>query len=1266
MQDKTTVEEKKTTEEKTASDPKETAENTAGTFKKEDAADKPPQKSGEPPKNDGEALTKTEKTTKDDVRNKKELIKEALYTMMIVFISIFVNLIGNSLTHTFDIPLWLDSFGTILAAYTLGPICGAIVGASSNIIFSFWSGSSPLYALTSVFIGLSIGYASRKRYFDTLFHTMSVAGFVTIISVVLSSTLNIVFNNGNTDNIWGDGVRDYLMSNNVPYTISAFIGQLYLEFADKLLTVMSLFFVVKLIRAIRKRLCKNDETKDAHKAAKHAAAFLLVTAAAFAIGTTTPFSAYAEEVSSTDTEKTSYIRTIYNADNGLPCGHANDVIQTNDGILWVGSYSGLYRYNGTTFRFMDEFDTVKNVNCLFVDAEGRLWIGTNDNGVCVSIHERVTETLGSADGLPSDSVKCITESSSGEYYIGTADKMVVVELNSGITITKTLDDILFANHASADLFGNVATVTAQGKLYILKDGEISFEIKEDDDTVFTTCSFKENGELWAGTSDGKVFIYTIKDNAPSKPAVIECGELNGINCIYMQDDKTAWILSDSGVGTITNNKDFEFFETEGFNFSLENMTTDYQGNLWIASSRMGLMQLSAAVFTDIFGDYGLEGKVVNTTELRNDMLYIGTDDGLIILDRKNKQQVTNELTDLLENSRIRCIKTDLKNNLWLCTYGKGLVELRQDGTIKSYDSDEIGIGSRVRVCLELKNGQIAVGGDKALYFIKDEKVVDKLIYGEDLGAAKILCLLQLPDGKLLAGSDGNGIAILENNKLIGELTRENGLTSDVILRMVLDNEDNSVFIATGNSICHYSGNTVKPLNNFPYSNNYDIILDNDGEIFVPGSSGIYVMDKKALLRGGTPEYMILNSKSGLRGSLTSNAWNVTDKKKNIYLSTDRGVFTVNMDSYKTQRRFYRLMISKMLLDGNEVNTKRGSVITVSKDTQSVEFIPEIVNYTLEEPTISYYLEGLDNEWKQVSQKDLSRIVYTNLPSGDYRFRLAVIEPETNVILEESTYVFKKETAIYENTWFIVYMVIVGFLFVGWLTWFISRTQYERSMEIQKTKLDFALKQIQMGNQTILAIAKTVDAKDVRTSQHSQRVSDYSVMIAEKYGFSHDQLENLRKAALLHDIGKIGIPDAILNKPARLTDEEYAIMKTHVTRGAAILKDFTIIDHVVDGARYHHERYDGRGYPDGLSGKDIPLYGRIISIADAFDAMTANRVYRKKQDFGYVMSELHKGRGTQFDPELLDIFLGLIDSGEIDIDKLYATDDQSKNDSGEAK
>ena len=376
-----------------------------------------------------------------------------------------------------------------------------------------------------------------------------------------------------------------------------------------------------------------------------------------------------------------------------------------------------------------------------------------------------------------------------------------------------------------------------------------------------------------------------------------------------------------------------------------------------------------------------------------------------------------------------------------------------------------------------------------------------------------------------------------------------------------------------------------------------------------------------------------------------------DSEKNLYLAADRGVFAINLDRYMLRQNAFRLSVSEVRVDDSPVHIMRGTDLYIGRNSSKIEFYPEIINYTLDDPIVSYYLEGFDASWMNARQSELISVPYTNLAPGEYTFRIAV-RSEDGSLIEESMLKVFKERAIYDNAWFRFYMIAVAAVFIGWLTWFITRRQMQRTLELQKTKLAMAMQQLQMGNETILAIAKTVDAKDVRTSKHSQRVSEYSAMIAREYGFSQEDQENIRRAALLHDIGKIGIPDSVLNKPSRLTDEEYVVMKTHVTHGAEILKDFTLIEHVVEGARYHHERFDGRGYPEGLSGTDIPLYGRIIAIADAFDAMTANRVYRQRQDFDYVLGELERGRGSQFDPELLDIFLRLIAEKKIDIDALY--------------
>lgn len=184
----------------------------------------------------------------------------------------------------------------------------------------------------------------------------------------------------------------------------------------------------------------------------------------------------------------------------------------------------------------------------------------------------------------------------------------------------------------------------------------------------------------------------------------------------------------------------------------------------------------------------------------------------------------------------------------------------------------------------------------------------------------------------------------------------------------------------------------------------------------------------------------------------------------------------------------------------------------------------------------------------------------------------------------------------------------------------------------------------MTMQTITTIANALDAKDSYSEGHSRRVAVYSSQIAKELGMSDEEIRNIRIIALLHDIGKISIPDSVLNKPGRLTDEEFALMKQHTIAGNEILKDIDMIPGVDIGTKYHHERYDGRGYPDGLKGEDIPYIARIIAVADSYDAMTSNRVYRKHLSYEQVMSELDKGKGTQFDPVIAQTMERLIKEG----------------------
>lgn len=209
-------------------------------------------------------------------------------------------------------------------------------------------------------------------------------------------------------------------------------------------------------------------------------------------------------------------------------------------------------------------------------------------------------------------------------------------------------------------------------------------------------------------------------------------------------------------------------------------------------------------------------------------------------------------------------------------------------------------------------------------------------------------------------------------------------------------------------------------------------------------------------------------------------------------------------------------------------------------------------------------------------------------------------------------------------------------------------------EIRKEYFELSIK-------TLLSALK---CKDDYTWGHSLRVAYLCVSVGKEMNLSPDEIYELEVSALFHDLGKIGVPDAVLKKPSRLTDEEFLEMKLHPSKSYEILQDFPIFSKMAINAKYHHERFDGRGYPEGLKGEDIPLFSRIILIADTFDAMTSTRPYRKGLPFDVAFAELREFAGTQFDPMLVEKFISSMTKEQIkgeDTFKLQVIDGDFKKD-----
>ena len=924
--------------------------------------------------------------------------------VLLALVSILLNFAGKVFAEKFRLPMWLDSFGTFLMAYVVGPFCGAIVGVAGNILYGFINPVSFAYSITSISIALLVGYLSKYGWMKNLFKTMSLSIMVTGVCVIISCILNVIFYDGMTNNYWGDGMIELLQHLKQPRFIQIIVGEFYVDFVDKVITLGALFYSIRIYRMIKKYLPNFLVLQESSKT-------LLVVFLILAFGFIFPSQAYASSK-----KFDSYIKTVYNNTNGLPGGVANDIASTSDGILWIGTYAGLYRHNGKEFRLMNEYESIKTVRCLYVDDDGRLFVGTNDNGLSILINEEITDVLTEKNGLPSDSVRCITSASDGRYYIGTSAELAVVEINDGIRIVAKEPNVSSALRLTADSEGHVAAVTSSGKLIILQNSKVT-ETASAYDEKFISAEFSDDGKLFAATESNKIFVFSIKDeNNLQFLQTINCGSMNHINSLSFYEN-VLFLCSDSGVGYIDYKKDnsFHLVDTDLFNNSIDNMIEDYQGNLWFSSSRLGLLRMCETAFAEIYLSAGFSEAVVNTVIKFNNKIYFGTDEGLSMIDVESGEPEENELTKKMKGLRIRCLMQDSKNRMWVCTYTKGIYCMNKAGKIEAFETDT---EQQFRVLLELSDGTIAAAGKKGITFLKNGEVTKRLTKANGFENQVVLTLSELGDGTLIAGTDGGGIAIIQHQSIVKLLRRQDGLTSNVILRTVNDYNGNTptgaFYAITSNGINYVDKDfSIHPLTNFPYSNNYDMIVRQDGNIFVLGSAGIFVVTRDELLSGKKVDYILRDLRRGLLGTLTANSWNYIDEENNLYLSCDTGASVLNLDAYDKNNRSYRMQLKSVIVNGKRYLVQKDIPFVIPENSDSIEIVPEIINYSINNPYISLYMEGIDEHPNIMTQNELASVIYSNIAAGKYTFHISLLDSKGLNVIEENTYEIELECIFFK-------------------------------------------------------------------------------------------------------------------------------------------------------------------------------------------------------------------------------------------------------------
>jgi energy-coupling factor transport system substrate-specific component len=414
-------------------------------------------------------------------------------------------------------------------------------------------------------------------------------------------------------------------------------------------------------------------------------------------------------------------------------------------------------------------------------------------------------------------------------------------------------------------------------------------------------------------------------------------------------------------------------------------------------------------------------------------------------------------------------------------------------------------------------------------------------------------------------------------------------------------------------------------------------FDDAGEIWVLSSNGVYVVNGDALLADQEQDYAFYDMECGLPCVTTANSRSYLDEDGTLYISGATGVNQVNINEAMHIGGSVKLAVPFIEADDEMITLTDGEKVTIPSNCKRLTIYGYALTFALDNPRVSYYLEGFNEEMESVSRQELQPVSYTNLKGGTYVFHLSVMDSITGEVENSIEVTIVKQKALHEMLWFwfVLGLLLVALIFLcvrSYTKW--KTAELMRKQEESKTFI----------SQIIHAFAKSIDLKDQYTNGHSFRVAKYAAMLAEKMGYSETEVDNVYNIGLLHDIGKITIPVGILNKPGRLTDEEYKIVKQHASNGYDILKEIEIAPQLALGAGYHHERIDGKGYPSGKAGDEIPMVAQIIAVADTFDAMNSTRPYRKQMKMEDIQAELKRVSGTQLNPDIVKLLLELIDEG----------------------
>ncbi len=962
----------------------------------------------------------------------------------------------------------------------------------------------------------------------------------------------------------------------------------------------------------------------------------------------------------------------------LEISGAEALCQTEDGYVWIGQYSGLTRYDSKEFVTYKSFEyegqeyTVINVRALAADGNV-LYIGTSEHVYVYKDHH--FEPLLMEAGVITD---IILDAENDILYISTQNEGgLIYDIASGTkkNIPGTEGDTVL----------DIALGTGQGRYYFQTEEGVFDEAGNEilrNPRLLEIYSY--GSTLYMAEDNGIIYRYDMK-RGRALDALTVPDQVNRL--LYSEEDQILFAACEkNGIYCIDFSEggpDITLAGDLDNKSQLVDLMIDYEGNLWAASHYIGASGVSIitrnALSELLYDDQIWQAlnappafdRNVYAVEKYGDILYIVA--GLRIY---RFDLVNNEI--LPDNSIMRAIDEyaeartqegraregsgfnftyapkDVEifgNMIYFAVSSIGLVEYDpatedvfiydadyiRSHTGKLIDDPDLALTNTIR-SMRSFDDYLALGYTRGIMRF-DGTRFDVMNIGSN-----ILYINKTKDGKILFDRTQGLFVVDDDFSSVTEIPTEKEVTGNRLKFLV----DGDYIYYTLNSrlfrLDTVNGNGVSEEIAIPYIKGSIVELSKircsgtDGKPeykYVIGSqTQLYIAD--SLEGDRLTEYTSYDATNGLHPIIANTSGYYDESEQKYYLQSTNGIFVYDFSLTRDVPAPVRIAVPSVDLDGEHYY---GNDIKIGKDVYRVAFNLSVLGFRPNKGYTTYYkLDGIDDDFSVYSDDNRS-IYYTNLRGGNYDMHIFVTD-EYGQRSNQIDIHLEKDKKFYEQWWFWGIALMLAAAVIALVTSMIIRFKTRQSLKRQLEYKNITVESIQ-------AIARTIDAKDEYTNGHSIRVGYYSKVIAENMGMSSDDVDNIYYIALLHDIGKIAIPDSILNKPGRLTDEEFAVMKSHTTRGAGILKGISTIPQIIEGAKSHHEKYDGSGYPEGISGENIPFVARIICCADCFDAMASKRVYKEPFSLEVIIKEFERCAGTQFDPGIAKVVVDLITSGKLE-------------------